>query len=53
MMYLTGQISLEDFVRMAEQAGQLGVEYMKQSNRSINDVLRDGEAACHMANLKN
>ncbi len=50
MMYLTNQISVEDFVHMVEESGKLGVEYMKQSNSSINDVLTDGASACHIAN---
>ena len=31
MMYLTNQISVEDFVHMVEESGKLGVEYMKLS----------------------
>lgn len=50
MIYLTNQISEEDFVHMVEESGKLGVEYMKQSNSSINDVLTDGASACHIAN---
>lgn len=49
LMYLTGNLSAEEFARMAEQAGQMGVEFMKQSNQTINDILRDGEYACGTA----
>ena len=49
LMYLTGQLNLEDFVKMAEQAGQMGVAFMQQNNQTVNDVLRDGEYACHTA----
>ncbi len=49
LMYLTGQPNVEDFTRMAEQAGQMGVAFMKQSNQTVNDILRDGEYACGTA----
>lgn len=48
---LSGQFTPEEFMQVAELAGQMGVEYMKQSNRDINDALRDGETVCRMANL--
>lgn len=43
LMYLTGQLSVEDFARMAEQARQMGVAFMKQSNQTVNDILRNGQ----------
>ncbi len=46
-----GLNSLEDFVRMAEQAGTLGTEYMKQSNSTLNEFLADGETVCRLAHL--
>ena len=49
LMYLTGQLNVEDFTLMAEQAGQMGVAFMKQSNSTINDILQDGEYACGTA----
>lgn len=49
LMYPTGQLSAEDFSQMAEQAGRMGVEFMKQSNQTINDILRDGSYACGTA----
>lgn len=49
LMYLTGDLSAEDFARVAEQAGQLGVEFMKQSNPTINEILQDGSYACGTA----
>lgn len=48
---LSGQFTPEEFMQVAELAGQMGVEYMKQSNRDINDTLRDGETVWRMANL--
>lgn len=48
---LSGQFTPEEFTQMAEVAGQMGVEYMKQSNSDINNVLQDGETICRMANL--
>lgn len=48
---LSGQCTPEKFTQMAEISGQMGVEYMKQSNRDISDVLCDGETICRMANL--
>ncbi|MEY8356906.1 hypothetical protein AALB39_26670 [Lachnospiraceae bacterium 54-53] len=49
LMYLTGNLNAEDFAQMAEQAGQMGVAFMKQSNSTINDILQDGEYACGTA----
>lgn len=49
LMYLTGNLSAEEFVQMAEQAGQMGVEFMKQSNQTINEILQDGSYACGTA----
>ena len=48
---LSGQFTPEEFMQIAEVAGQMGVEYMKQSNRDISDVLCDGETICRIANL--
>ncbi|MFT4104167.1 MAG: hypothetical protein QM657_00245 [Lacrimispora sp.] len=49
LMYLTGNLSAEDFAQMAEQAGRMGVEFMKQSNSTINEILQDGNYACGTA----
>ena len=52
LMEMGGLNSLEDFVRMAEQAGTLGTEYMKQSNSTLNEFLADGETICRLAHLQ-
>lgn len=49
LMYLTGNLSAKEFAQMAEQAGQMGVEFMKQSNQTINEILQDGSYACGTA----
>jgi len=49
LMYLTGQLSVEDFARMAGQVGQMGIAFMKQSNQTVNDILQDVEYACGTA----
>ena len=51
-MEMGGLDSLADFVRMAEQAGTLGTEYMKQSNSTLNEFLTDGETVCRLAHLQ-
>ena len=52
LMEMGGLDSLADFVRMAEQAGTLGTEYMKQSNSTLNEFLTDGETVCRLAHLQ-
>lgn len=52
LMEMTGIDSLSDFVRMAEQSGTLGTEYMKQSNSTLNEFLADGETVCRLAHLQ-
>lgn len=52
LMEMGGLDSLADFVRMAEQAGTLGTEYMKQSNSTLNEFLADGETVCRLAHLQ-
>lgn len=49
LLYLTGNLSAEEFAQMAEQAGQMGVVFMKQSNQTINEILQDGSYACGTA----
>lgn len=48
-MYLTEQLSVEDLYTHGEAGRQMGVEFMKQSNQTVNDILRDGEYACGAA----
>lgn len=52
LMEMSGLNSLEDFARMAEQAGTLGTEYMKQNNSTLNEFLADGETVCRLAHLQ-
>ena len=34
------------FSAMVEQAGQMGIEFMKQKNSTVNEILQDGIYAC-------
>lgn len=44
-----GRTDPADFAAMVEQAGAIGVEYMNQKNRTVNEILKDGRYTCRMA----
>lgn len=37
------------FSAMVERAGKMGVEFMRQKNSTVNEILQDGIYACRMA----
>lgn len=38
-----------DFAALVEKTGSMGVEFMKQKNSTVNEILKDGEYVCRMA----
>lgn len=38
-----------DFAALVEKAGTMGVEFMKQKNSTVNEILKDGKHICRMA----
>ena len=49
LLNMMGKNDPMEFAAMVEQAGQLGVEFMKQKNSTVNEILQDGIYACRTA----
>ena len=49
LLDMAGKDDPMEFAAMVGQAGQMGVEFMRQKNSTVNEILQDGIYACRTA----